>query len=239
MERFWDERAREDAYFFVDTRQHYGRPDAERFWVEGQAALETLLGSVDAEVRGGDRVVEIGCGLGRLTAPLAARAREVVALDVSPEMLGRAWEIHQALDNVRWMHGDGRTLTGIDDSSADLCISHVTFQHLPKPELTLGYVREMGRVLRPGGCAVFGFSNDPTAHRGVKQGAARALAGRLRERLGQVPRGQRNPAWLGSAVELDELSTAAQEAGMGVDRVAGAGTLFCVAKTRKADSASS
>ena len=32
---FWDERAREDAFYFVDSRLDYGDPDVERFWAGG------------------------------------------------------------------------------------------------------------------------------------------------------------------------------------------------------------
>ena len=48
--------------------------------------------------------------------------------------------------------------------SVDGCFSHVVFQHIPDPPITLNYVREMGRVLRPGGWALFQVSNDPTIH---------------------------------------------------------------------------
>jgi ubiquinone/menaquinone biosynthesis C-methylase UbiE len=90
----------------------------------------------------------------------------VIALDVSQEMLARARELNAQVQNVEWIHGDGRTLAPIGDGAVDGCFSHVVFQHLPDPEMTLGYVREMGRVLRPGGWAAFrgvDRSRDPPA----------------------------------------------------------------------------
>ena len=36
MAAFWDARAREDAFFFVDDRLDYGSPDEERFWTGGE-----------------------------------------------------------------------------------------------------------------------------------------------------------------------------------------------------------
>jgi len=41
MGRFWDERAREDAMFFVDDREPYGNADAERFWAQANATSIT------------------------------------------------------------------------------------------------------------------------------------------------------------------------------------------------------
>ena len=74
MQRFWDERAREDAFFFVDDRLEYGRPDVERFFRDGEKALDDILGQLGVSLQGDENVVEIGCGLGRITRAIA-RAR--------------------------------------------------------------------------------------------------------------------------------------------------------------------
>lgn len=228
MRRYWDERAGEDALYFVDTRQRYGDPDPERFWEAGERDLDALLAAVGAELLPDERVVEVGCGVGRLTRSLARRVRSVIALDVSEAMLARAQAENAGLGNVEWVLGDGRSLAGVPDASADACVSWVVFQHVPDPAITLGYVREMGRVLRPGGWAAFQVSNDPSVHRppGRVRGLARALAGR-------GPRGQDHPAWLGSAVDLGALRAAAGEAGMDVERTAHEGTQYCVVLARR------
>lgn len=229
MERFWDARAREDAFYFVDNRQAYRDVDREAFWARGEEELDLLLSALGLTVAGEEVVVEVGCGVGRLTRALAARAHEVWALDVSEEMLARARELHPDLGDVHWIHGDGVTLAGVPSAVADACVSHVVFQHIPEPEVTLSYVREMGRVLRPGGWAAFQVSNDPAVHRPRPGGA---LAG-ARALIRRSPRGQSDPAWLGSAVDLDDLGSAAQEGGMAVERVVGAGTQFCAVLARR------
>lgn len=232
MRRFWDRRAREDAFYFVDNRLPYRRADPERFWAGGEADLDTLLEAVDVAIRRSDVVVEIGCGVGRITRPLAARAGEVIAVDVSERMLELARRENSQLHNVRWLLGDGSTLAGIADGSADAFVSHVVFQHIPDPRITLRYVREMGRVLRSGGWSAFQFSNDPSMHWPPSL-PVRLRAG-ARSVLGRGPRGQAAPAWRGSAVELDELEEAASEGGMRLERVVGAGSQFCVVLARHA-----
>src|SRR5688572_7228400 len=82
MGAFWDARAREDAAFFVDNELTYGAPDMNAFWARGRQHLEVFLEALGLQVDGG-RVLEIGCGLGRLTRVLAERATEVIAVDVS------------------------------------------------------------------------------------------------------------------------------------------------------------
>jgi SAM-dependent methyltransferase len=227
-ERFWDERAREQALFFVDNTVDYQAPDVERFWADGERAVEAILAELELEPGRSDTVVEIGCGVGRLTRALTRRAEHVIAIDVSSEMLARARELNPELRNVTWLHGDGRSLSGVADASADGCFSHVVFQHLPEPELTLGYVREMARVLRPGGWAAFGVSTDPSVHR-----PKRRAGWRLAALLGRGPRGQEHPAWLGSAVPVDRLESCAGEAGLELERVLHPGTQFTLVRGRR------
>jgi SAM-dependent methyltransferase len=223
MEQFWDARAREDAYYFVDSRLRYQDPDEAAFWAGGEAALAALLGGLGVTVSPGQVVLDIGCGLGRLTRPLARDAARVIALDISTEMLERARAVNRDLDNVEWVHGDGTSLHPIGDQSVDVCISHVVFRHIPDPEITLGYIREMGRVLKSRGFAAFELSNDPRPHRGHRQGGRARLAALLH----RAPRGQEHQAWLGSYVELDAIRSAASQAGMAVEQTVGEGTEFC------------
>jgi SAM-dependent methyltransferase len=231
MRRFWDRRAEEDPFFFVDSRMEYGKPDLERFWADGKRDLDKLLDSLGVSVQSEDRILEIGCGVGRLTRVLAARGASVSALDVSRRMLDKAAELNPGLSNVRWILGDGSSLAPVATSSVDVCVSHVVFQHIPEPAITLGYVREMGRVLRPGGWAAFQLSNHPQLHAPgslVTRGRDAALA-----LVGRGPQGQHHSSWVGSMVELDDLRSAAASASMEVERLVGEGTLFCAVLTRR------
>ena len=231
--RFWDDRAEEDAFFFVDNRLEYGAPDMERFWADGERDLAHVLSVVGMSLPAGSDVVEIGCGVGRLTRVIARDAATVRALDVSPRMVELAGELNPGLPGVEWLVGDGVSLAGVSDASADVVVSHVVFQHIADPRVTLGYVREIGRVLRPGGWAVFHVSNDPAVH------APRRGLSTLRDGLlalfGRAPRGQGHPDWRGSFVDLGDLRAAADDGGMDVERVSGEGTQFCVVSTRKRD----
>jgi SAM-dependent methyltransferase len=225
---FWDERAREAALHFVDNRLDYRDPDEEQFWARGEKDLDRLLGGVGVGTAPRDDVVEIGCGVGRLTRVLAARVATVRALDVSPEMLARARQANPGLTNVTWIEGDGVSLSGIASASADAVVSHVVFQHIPDPAVTLGYVREIGRVLRPGGWAAFQISNDPGVHR-----LRPSWGARLRAAVGRAPRGQTHPNWLGSHVDMADLRAAAEDGGTAVERIVGEGTQFCLVALRR------
>ena len=221
MQRFWDERAREDAYYFVDSRLDYGAPDVQRFWDGGEEALDLLLEIAGTAIEPGDTVLDIGCGLGRLTRAAAARAERVLALDVSAEMLEQARSLNADLHNVQWIHGDGHTLEPLPNASVDCCISIVVFQHIPDPTITLGYLREVARVLRREGRAAFQVSTDERIHHPTQPWRSR-----LRAIAGRAPRGQANPAWVGSAVNVDDMRAVCAEAGLEIERIADAGTQY-------------
>jgi SAM-dependent methyltransferase len=146
-------------------------------------------------------------------------------------MLERARELNPELEGVEWIHGDGESLAALPDGGADACLSLVVFHHIPDPRITLGYVGEIGRVLRPGGWAAIGLSNQPDLH--ARPHAAKRAATRLRAALGRGPGGQDHAAWLGSSIDLADLGAAARAAGMIVERVTGEGTVHCHVLLRK------
>jgi SAM-dependent methyltransferase len=230
IERFWDARARENAAYYIDNALDYTEVDMARFWERGREVVDFVSERLGVAPAPSDEVVEIGCGIGRVTRVLAERSRRVWAFDVSAEMLRRAREQLGHIGNIEWVHGDGATLRPLRDRVASACFSFLVLQHLPDPALTLGYVSEMGRVLRPGGWSAFQVSNDPRLHRPWPRPS---LGTRLKQLAGRAPRGHDNPAWLGSSVDLDALERTADAAGMDVERIDGRGTQFCLVLLRK------
>lgn len=227
-ERYWDDRARENALYFVDNEIGYDDPDTDAFWRRGEEVVARMLDVAGLSVGPGESVLDIGCGVGRLTRALAARARRVYGLDVSREMLKLAREHNPDLHNVEWLHGDGHGLGALADASVDGCFSHVVFQHIPDPEITLGYVREMGRVLRPGGWALFQVSTDPAVHRPPVPRRTRVKA-----LLGAREPVQDDRAWWGSAVDIGALRAAAEQGRLEVERILDEGTQFTTVLARR------
>jgi SAM-dependent methyltransferase len=225
MKAFWDARAREHAAFYVDNRLDYEHPDEEAFWAQGAVDLDRMLDAVGARVAPGEEVLDIGCGVGRLTRVLASRAGSVTGIDISAEMVERA---RANVPEATFVVGDGTSLRPLPDAGFDGVVSLVVFQHIPEPAVTLGYVGEIGRVLRPGGWAAFQVSDDPDVH--IRD---YPRPSRVKQLLGRPPKGQDDPAWRGSAVDLDELRATADAAGMDLAAIVGEGTQYCLVRCVK------
>ena len=132
-------------------------------------ATAEVLGLLDAwDLLAADaHVVEIGCGIGRLLVPLAARVAAVTGLDVAPGMVAEAQRRCATLGNVLVQQTEGRDLTGIGDASQDLVLAVDCFPYLVQAgdALAAGHVLEVARVLRPGGAFALlqvSYRGDPT-----------------------------------------------------------------------------
>ena len=124
-----------------------------------------------ADVRAGDRLLDVGTGTGLLARMAAARGAESVGIDHSAGMLGEA----QASANVAGV-GDRTEFLAMDaekldftDASFDVTVSLFVLRHLPDP---FAAIREMHRTLKPGGRLVaaigarpnpFSFASFPSA----------------------------------------------------------------------------
>ena len=127
-------------------------------WLEGipEAALESLAGTGNpfsmGELKGGERVVDMGSGSG-LDSLIAARmvgpSGAVVGVDMTPAMLEKARGAagESGLDNVEFRQGYAEQLP-VPDSWADVVISNGVLNLLPDKRAAL---HEMARVLKPGG----------------------------------------------------------------------------------------
>jgi SAM-dependent methyltransferase len=95
--------------------------------------------------------LEIGCGIGRLLAPVAARCRRAGGVDISPTMVAHAQRHLRDTPNVEVLVNDGCSLPDIESRSIDWVYSHLAFQHITRRDVVEGYLCEIARVLKPGG----------------------------------------------------------------------------------------
>jgi SAM-dependent methyltransferase len=157
----WHALGETQPHWSVVTAEAF-RPDRiaeslDAFYASGEQNVATLMRTLQRN--GIDpaslaRCIDFGCGVGRLSAALARRFREVVGVDVSASHLAVAREelARRGVANVRFEH-----LSGVDDVDrlpvADLIFSVIVLQHNPPPVMRRLFEGLLGR-LAPGGVAV-------------------------------------------------------------------------------------
>lgn len=154
MREDWDRRARENAFHYVAS----GRDDwtEEEFAASGeQSVRELILADAARLCPDGDwkakTLLEIGCGAGRMTRPLADVVGAVHAVDVSPEMLAIARRRLADKPNAAFHQIDGRSLDPLRDERFDIVFSTIVFQHIPELATIESLLADAAARTRPGG----------------------------------------------------------------------------------------
>jgi len=135
--------------------------------------------SVAKRARG--RVLELGCGTGRLLVPIARARSRVVGIDRSAEMLALAQKRARRVpkkSRPALCRGDIRQLPFADHSFGVVLASYGMLQSLLNDRDLESALTEAVRVLRPGG--VFGVDLVPDLPRWAAHGAREQFAGTLR-----------------------------------------------------------
>ena len=127
--------------------------DSIPFFAECKRESYDLIGASP-----GRRILDVGCGLGADAAAMAglvAPGGAVVGVDGSRSMIEAARERHGGVEGLSFEVADAADLP-FDDASFDACRIDRVLQHIADPTPV---IREMARVLRPGGVLV-AYDND-------------------------------------------------------------------------------
>jgi ubiquinone/menaquinone biosynthesis C-methylase UbiE len=153
-------------------------PYGQRFWVEAPHPFITRKRLVEAlEPQPGERVLEIGPGTGYYTFDMAASldGGAVEIFDIQQKMLDHVMReaVSRGVGNVRPTQGDAQALP-YESESFDAAVLITVLGEIPDQD---GALREVARVLKPGGRLVVGeLFGDPHM----------VTSGKLRERASRA-----------------------------------------------------
>lgn len=153
-----------------------GQQERERVWqvyqtiadeyderIPGNGVVDEIftnaeIGFVLGKIRSNDDVLDMGCGTGRFTIPVAGRARSVCGVDMSPMMLAIAGKklAERGLE-ADLREGDMADLP-FPDASFDVVVTMLALMHIPRQDRQQVFY-EVSRVLRPGGRVLIGVKN--------------------------------------------------------------------------------
>ena len=196
------ERPQKDTY----THGHHASVVAQHSRRTAEEAAAFLL----PKLRPGMRLLDAGCGPGSITAGLVKYVApgEVVGVDAEPGILETAREFGAGVPNLSFEEASVYALP-YEDNSFDVAYAHQLMQHLADPTAAL---REMGRVVRPGGFVAARDSDYQTMISHPRSEAIeewRALCTEVVRRNGaDANAGRRIPSWFARAgLEQVEVST--------------------------------
>lgn len=139
-----------------DPTKWGGKWDVDEFFASGRAHVQKLFRTLDdaraTYPRGA--CLDFGCGVGRLTFPLAESFSRTVGVDVARPMIDAARRHVQPADRCEFVVNRHPDLRQFADATFDVVHSCLVLQHMP-PEISLRYIGEFFRVCTPGGLVVF------------------------------------------------------------------------------------
>jgi SAM-dependent methyltransferase len=155
----WDELAALDPFWAVLTEEdlRFRKWTPIEFFETGENEIEELM-SICEEVGHPverERALDFGCGVGRLTRPLAGHFGEVYGMDISPRMIELAQWFNQKLDNCRFVLNGQGSLSMFPAGYFDLIYTINVLQHLSGRPQIEHYLEEFIRTLKPRGLLVF------------------------------------------------------------------------------------
>jgi len=170
-DRDWEKWGARDPYFGVLTNPDYRRENLddakkEEFFVSGRTHVDHVLRAcrerIDATIQP-RRVLDFGCGVGRVTFAFAATSETVIGLDVSDSMLREAERNRQErhIENVTFLKSDD-TLSQAK-GTFDFIHSFIVFQHLEVHRGRTIFAQLIDR-LAPGGIFAAHFTYAKAQH---------------------------------------------------------------------------
>lgn len=163
MRSDWDERALKNARHYVATSQVFWTD--QEFFASGEEDVRgEILTDMQNICQGRKpeemRVLEVGCGAGRVTRALARLFGVVHAVDVSGEMIRLARKALSGFPNVFLYQNNGIDLSVVESEPFDFAFSCLVFQHIPSRSVIHSYVHEVHRLLRVGALFKFQIQGD-------------------------------------------------------------------------------
>jgi len=157
LRKFWDSIAHwepdmdEDAKWQAVRKHGASRIDVLHNDKHQQRVLGVLLENIPPKK--GDRVIDFGCGVGRISRQLSLIGCVVKAIDVSPKVIDYARDYCGDTGSIEFLIGDGHGCENIPDAWADKIVSAFVFQHMPTLQVVNDCLIDLYRVLKSNGKA--------------------------------------------------------------------------------------
>jgi SAM-dependent methyltransferase len=154
----WNALGRDNPYGAILTGASGELPqwNLEEFLATGRVDAARFVASLDriAPASGRVRLLDFGCGVGRVSRALADHFQSVVGIDAAESMITHARRLHASCGNCQFVVNPRPDLRVFDTGSFDVVYSRLVLQHIP-PALVRALIPELVRVTARGGVLMF------------------------------------------------------------------------------------
>ncbi len=149
----WEALGRLDPFWAMTGISNW---DLSAFWKTGYVQVEQLHQEMSqiGYPKQFNRVLDFGCGIGRLAPAFRTLFDEYVGVDVAESLIQKARQLHAHLPQTRFLLLQPDRID-LPDQSFDLIFSFGVFQHIPNHRSVLHTITEFVRMLRPDGLIFF------------------------------------------------------------------------------------
>jgi SAM-dependent methyltransferase len=158
LQETWDALGQIDPFWAILSRPGKlgNKWDIDEFFRTGEREIDgvmTYVESLGVSIRR-RKVLDFGCGAGRLSLALCRHFDECDGVDIAPSMIELARRFNRFPDRCRFHLNSGSDLRLFDDRTFDFIYCNIVLQHM-EPRYSTAYVAEFLRVLDTNGLAVF------------------------------------------------------------------------------------
>lgn len=157
----WETLAKLDPLWAIlgEKNKRFGKWDENDFFDTGKKEIGTViiyLRERGINLKKINRVLDFGCGVGRLTRALTTYFPNVYGIDISQTMITSAKKLNTNYHCTFILNN--REYTSIfPNSHFDFIYSYNVLQHFPDKKTALKQISDFIRVLKPSGIALFQF----------------------------------------------------------------------------------
>lgn len=145
QKELWEKLAKSNSKYYVASFKGKGITE-EEFEESGREDYKNLILN-DELIEKKGVILEVGCGIGRMTQFMRYDFKKVIGIDISKEMIQQA---KIRLRGVEFIETDGNTIH-LSNNSIDFAFSYIVFQHFKTKEMLESNFKEVYRVLKPNG----------------------------------------------------------------------------------------
>lgn len=151
--QWWNDKSKDNPLFWIWSNDD--SKSESKFFSTGLDSYNLI--TKDIKIEKNMDVLEIGCGVGRITFQFAKYCNLVNGVDICDGYIKLAKEYKDKfkISNIDFYDNDGESFDMFADNQFDLIYSFIVFQHIPYEQILINNIKNAYRIIKPNGIFKF------------------------------------------------------------------------------------